>query len=90
MHSRNRTHSYVEDLLYCEALGQVTYVHKPQSVCVTECKFKFLTPSEANQTETSEFGAEKGLLQGPARRTAAWVAHTQNPQAPHRVPAKHL
>ena len=31
-----------------------------------------LTHSEAKQTETLEFGAEKGLLQGQARR---WVAH---------------
>ena len=28
--------------------------------------------SEAKQSETSEFGAERGLLQGHARR---WVAH---------------
>ena len=32
--------------------------------------------SEAKQTETVEFGAEKGLLQGHARR---WVAHAKLP-----------
>ena len=35
---------------------------------VTECNFLCLTRSEAKQTETSEFGAEKGLLLGCARR----------------------
>ena len=30
-------------------------------------RFVFLMHSEAKQTETSEFGAEKGLLQGPCK-----------------------
>ena len=36
---------------------------------VTELKSVCPMHSEAKQTEMSEFGAEKGLLQGQARRT---------------------
>ena len=36
--------------------------------------------SEAKQTETSEFGAEKGLLQGHARRTGG--LYPKNPELP--------
>ena len=35
--------------------------------------------NEAKQNETSEFGAEKGLLQGYTRRM---VAHAPNPKLP--------
>ena len=38
---------------------------------VAECKFTCLTHSEAKQAETSQFGEEKGLLQGHARRNLA-------------------
>ena len=40
---------------------------------MNSCKGKFLCPmhSEAKQMETSEFAAEKGLLQGHARRRVA-------------------
>ena len=41
-------------------------------ICVTEHKFMCPTHSEAKQTKMSAFGAEKGSLQGHARR---WVAH---------------
>ena len=37
-----------------------------------------LMHSEAKQTETSEFGAEKGLLQGHARRRVAHTLKTLN------------
>ena len=40
-----------------------------------------------NNTETSEFGAEKGLLQGHAKR---WVARAQKVPTPRRVSAKHF
>ena len=47
---------------------------------VTESKFKCLMPGEAKQTEILEFGAEKDLLQGHARR---WVAFaSKNPEVP--------
>ena len=36
---------------------------------VLECKFQRPTPSEAKQTEASEFGAEEGFLQGQRWRT---------------------
>ena len=38
---------------------------------LTERKFVCRTHSEAKQTEMPEFGAEKGLLQGHARRQVA-------------------
>ena len=46
---------------------------------VAQHKFKCPMHSKAEQTETLEFGAEKGLLQGHARRQ---VAHVQKPQTP--------
>ena len=36
----------------------------PTITPVLECKFLHPTPSEAKQTEVSEFGAEEGFLQG--------------------------
>ena len=39
-----------------------------------------LTHSEAKQTKTSEFGAEKGLLQGTNR--GEWAAHAQKSWTP--------
>ena len=36
--------------------------------CVTECKFECPTYGEVKQIETSEFGGERGLLQGQLRR----------------------
>ena len=47
-------------------------------VNVTEYKFVCLTHSEAKQTKTSEFGAEKGLLQDQARRTGDLCSKTLN------------
>ena len=47
---------------------------------VTECKFVYWTHSEAEQTETSEFGAEKGLLQGQARKMGELCSKTWTPQ----------
>ena len=42
-----------------------TYVHsKTCRHIVTKCKFLCPTHSEVKQTEMSEFGSEKGLLQG--------------------------
>ena len=43
---------------------------------VTDSKFVCLTHSEAKQTETLAFGAEKGLLQGHARRRVARAQKT--------------
>ena len=40
-----------------------------QGLFVTENKFVFPMHSEVKQTETSEFGADKGLLQDQARKT---------------------
>ena len=48
------------------------------SVIVPECKLVCPTHSEAKQTETLEFGAEKVLLQGHARRQVAQAP--QNPE----------
>ena len=42
----------------------------------------------AKQTEMSEFGAEKGLLQDHARRQVAQA--TEKPRTPTRVLAKHF
>ena len=47
---------------------------------VTECKFVCLTHVETKQTEMSEFGAEKGLLQGHARG-GGWLV-PRKPQIP--------
>ena len=63
--------------------------HSQASFCTftsTECKFLCPTHSEAKQTETSEFGAEKGLLKGHARRTGG--SCPPKPQTPQRVSAK--
>ena len=49
-------------------------VVKTKSVC--------LMHSEAKQTKMSESGAEKGLLQGQARRTGGLYSKTQTPQSP--------
>ena len=38
-----------------------------------------------NSTKTLEFGAQKGLLQGPARR---WVAHALKTPTPRELSAK--
>ena len=46
---------------------------------VTQCKFMWSTHSESQQTEMFEFGAEKGLLQGHARR---WVVCDPKPPEP--------
>lgn len=44
--------------------------------------------ADANQTKTSEFGAEKGILQGQERR---WVTNCPiSPQTPQRVSGKHF
>ena len=56
-------------------------------IYITECKFPCPMHGEAKQTKTSEFGAEKGLLQGHARR---WVDCAPKPQIPQRVSAKHF
>ena len=45
---------------------------------VIEPKFVCLMHSEAKQTETSEFGAEKGLLQGHAKKTGALCSKYPN------------
>ena len=50
------------------------------SLIVTKPKFMCLTHSEAKQTETSGFGAEKGLLQGQARRMGG--SCSKNPELP--------
>ena len=48
-----------------------------------------LTHSEAkNNTKTSEFGAEKGLLQGHARRLVAQALKT--PNSSRKLSAKHF
>ena len=39
-----------------------------QNISATELNFMCPTHSEAKQTKMSEFGAQKGLLQGHARR----------------------
>ena len=41
----------------------------------------------SNNTETSEFGTEKVLLQGHARR---WVVHPLKTQTPRKLLAKHF
>ena len=43
---------------------------------VAECKFLCPTHSEAKQTKTLEFGAEKGLLQGQAKRMGGLCSKT--------------
>ena len=56
---------------------------------ITEHKFMCSMSSEAKKTETSEFGAEKDLLQGHSRR---WVTHAPSSQTwtPQRVSAKNF
>ena len=44
----------------------------------TKCNFMCLMQSEDKQTKMLEFGAEKGLLQGHARRQVAHAQKTQN------------
>ena len=44
--------------------------------------------SQAKQTETPDFGAEKGLLQGHARRLL--LVPFKAPRAPRRGSAKHF
>ena len=39
--------------------------------CRTQAQFVCLTHSEEKPTETLEFGAEKGLFQGQARRVGS-------------------
>ena len=72
---------------------------KKDSGFVTECQFMWLTCSEAKQTKMSEFGAEKGLLQGHGRRGVGdsgegWVTSDHlnplNPQLFEGVSAKHF
>ena len=48
---------------FLEQFGHLNIEH------VIECTFVYSTHSEAQQTETSEFGAEKVLLQAQVRRT---------------------
>ena len=45
---------------------------------IPECKFMCPKHSEAKQTKTLEFGAEKGLLQDQARQTGASCSKTPN------------
>ena len=45
---------------------------------VTEHKFMCPTHSEAKQTEMSEFGTEKGLLQDQARKMSGLCPQTPN------------
>ena len=46
--------------------------------CVTECKFECPMDGEVKQIETSEFGAERGLLQGQARRMGGLCSKNPN------------
>ena len=55
---------------------------------VTKAKFVCLIHSESKQTKTSEFGLEKGLLQGHARRMGG--SCPPKPPTPERVSAKAL
>ena len=55
---------------------------------VTKCKFVCPMHSEVKQTKTSEFGAEKGSLQGHARGTGG--SCPPKPQTPPRISAKHF
>ena len=54
---------------------RTAWLHPP----VTECKFLCLMYNEAKQTKMSEFGAEKGLLPGQARRMVARAQKTLKP-----------
>ena len=45
---------------------------------VTELKFMCPTHSEAKQTETSQFGAEKDFLQGQAKRPGGFCSKSPN------------
>ena len=47
---------------------------------ITKRKFVCPTHSEPKQTEMSEFGAQKGLLQGPARKTGG--SYSNYPELP--------
>ena len=46
--------------------------------CVTECKFECPMYGEVKQIETSEFGAERGLLQGQSRRMGGLCSKIPN------------
>ena len=46
--------------------------------CVTECKFGCPMYGEVKQIETSEFGAERGLLQGQSRRMGGLCSKIPN------------
>ena len=76
--------------------GMVSKKKKKNSGFVTECQLMWLTHSEAKQTKMSEFGAEKGLLQGHGRRVVGdsgegWVTRDPlNPQLFEGVSAKHF
>ena len=50
---------------------------------VVKCTFVYLRHSEAKQTKVSEFGAEKGLLQGQARRMGSM--HEKNPNSTNNL-----
>ena len=47
--------------------------------CITKHKFVYHMHSEAKQTEMLQFGAEKGLLQGQARRTGSSCSKPPTP-----------
>ena len=66
---------------FLEQFGHLNIEH------VIECKFVYSAHNEAQQTETSEFGAEKVLLQAQARRTGG--SCSENSQTSQRVSAKH-
>ena len=69
-------------------LGPLSYSNFLFTLMVTEHKFVCPTHSEAKQTKMSEFGTEKGLLQGHARRTGGLCPPKF--QTPQRFSAKHF
>lgn len=54
---------------------------EPSTATVAKHKFMFPVHSETKQTKILEFGAEKGFLQGLARRTSGCCSKT--PNSPH-------
>ena len=49
-------------------------------ICVAECKFVSPMYCEVEQTKMSEFGVEKGIMQGLARRMGDFSS--KNPNSP--------